>query len=65
MKRNLFLMALIFYTTNAAPGRADWPCFRGKNHDGISTETGFKKEWKEPIPKVWDREVGSAFSSFA
>lgn len=44
---------------------ADWPNFRGPNHDGISQETGLRLEWKEPIPKVWERNVGSAFSSFA
>lgn len=44
---------------------ADWPNFRGPNHDGISPETGFKKEWDKPIPLVWERELGSGFSSFA
>lgn len=46
-------------------GGEDWPCFRGRNHDGISTESGFVKDWDKPIPMLWDREVGSAFSSFA
>lgn len=44
---------------------ADWPNFRGPNHDGISQETGLKLEWKTPLPLVWDRDVGPAFSSFA
>lgn len=44
---------------------ADWPQFRGPNLDGISSETGFKKEWTGPIPRVWEREIGAAFSSFA
>jgi len=44
---------------------ADWPQFRGPNLDGISSETAFKKEWTGPIPLVWQREVGPAFSSFA
>jgi len=43
----------------------DWPNFRGPNHDGVSDETGFRTAWTEPIPLVWEREVGSAFSSFA
>ncbi len=49
-------------TQNAS---ADWSCFRGPNYDGISKETGFKKEWKDPIPLVWERDIGSAFSSFS
>lgn len=44
---------------------ADWPNFRGPNHDGISLETGLKTDWKKPIPILWEREIGSAFSSFA
>ncbi|MGE3181350.1 MAG: PQQ-binding-like beta-propeller repeat protein [Phycisphaerae bacterium] len=43
----------------------DWPNFRGPNHDGIATETGFKKKFDGKIPQVWSRDVGSAFSSFA
>jgi outer membrane protein assembly factor BamB len=46
----------------AAP---DWPNFRGPNHDGISTETGLKTKWTAPMPLVWERDVGSGFSSFA
>ena len=43
----------------------DWPQFRGPKHDGISEEVGFRTVWSDPIPMVWDREIGSAFSSFA
>ena len=46
-------------------GHADWPNFRGPRHDGISTETGLKTEWAKTLPLVWERNVGSAFSSFA
>lgn len=45
--------------------RADWTNFRGADYSGISSETGFIKEWKEPIPLTWERDIGSAFSSFA
>lgn len=31
---------------------ADWPCFRGSNADGISTETGINKDWNQKIPKT-------------
>jgi outer membrane protein assembly factor BamB len=57
-----FISVLIFTGHGAS---ADWTCFRGANYDGISSETGFVKEWKVPIPMVWERDIGSAFSSFA
>jgi outer membrane protein assembly factor BamB len=46
-------------------GAADWPNFRGPNYDGISTETGLTTQWSGEIPKLWDRKIGDAFSSFA
>lgn len=49
----------------SAVAAADWPNFRGVNHDGISAETGLKVTWNEALPLVWEREIGSAFSSFA
>jgi len=58
----LFLAAAV-----SLPGAvlADWPNFRGSNYDGISTETTFKKEHDGSLTPVWERDVGSAFSSFA
>lgn len=44
---------------------ADWPNFRGPNHDGVSPERGLKLTWDGPIPRVWERTLGDAFSSFA
>ncbi len=44
---------------------ADWPNFRGPNHDGISSEKGLKTSWTGSIPLKWERTIGSAFSSFA
>ncbi|MCH7632602.1 MAG: PQQ-like beta-propeller repeat protein [Planctomycetes bacterium] len=58
------LVALVLTGFNHATG-ADWPNFRGPNFDGISDETGFKKAWSTPPKVIWEREVGSAFSSFA
>lgn len=40
----------------------DWPCWRGPNHDGISLEKGFQVTWDQAPAKVWQREIGSAFS---
>ena len=44
---------------------ADWPNFRGPNFDGISRETGLISTSERPLKLLWEREVGSAFSSFA
>lgn len=59
------LMILTIAITLTQLAIADWPNFRGPNHDGISPETGMKTAWSEPIPIVWDKEIGSGFSSFA
>lgn len=56
---------LIGISTQAPLIADDWPHFRGPNYDGVSGETGLKTEWSTPIPLVWERKVGSAFSSFA
>lgn len=56
-------LACTYWLVENAAG--DWTNFRGPNHDGISSERGFRTDWDEAIPLVWEREVGSAFSSFA
>lgn len=43
---------------------ADWPNYRGPNHDGISKETGWTTDWPADGPKVlWKAKVGMGFSS--
>jgi outer membrane protein assembly factor BamB len=43
----------------------DWPCFRGANHDGKSTDTGLLKEWPAGGPKkLWQFSgLGTGFST--
>lgn len=54
------------FAAAAAPlEAADWPCFRGPNHDGISSDTGLGFDFANPPPPLWERAVGSGFSSFA
>jgi outer membrane protein assembly factor BamB len=43
----------------------DWPNFRGPRHDGIVRESGLITATDKPLHLLWEREVGSAFSSFA
>lgn len=46
----------------AAPA-ADWPNYRGPNHDGISKESGWTTEWPANGPKIlWKAKVGMGFS---
>ena len=45
---------------------ADWPQYRGPNHDGISPEMGISKTWPAEGPKVvWKVPVGESFGSIA
>ena len=57
--------ALVAVAAVTASARAEWPNFRGPNYDGISDETGFKTTWTDSPPLVWERTIGSGFSSIA
>ena len=55
-------LAALVHTVAAA----DWPMFRGPDHDGISKETGWSTAWPDEGPKVlWKAKVGTGFSSFS
>lgn len=47
----------------AASAGADWPCWNGPEHSGVSRETGWSAEGK-PEP-LWRAQVGLGYSSFA
>lgn len=52
----------------AVPARQinDWPNWMGPNHDGISTETGWSRDWPaDGLPVDWTAELGTGFSSFS
>ena len=44
---------------------ADWPRWRGANHDDISTETGLLQSWPSTGPKrIWlSRDIGVGYSA--
>jgi outer membrane protein assembly factor BamB len=45
---------------------ADWPYFRGPNHDGISTESAWRKNWDVAPPRqLWQSSVGVGFSGIS
>lgn len=60
-----FAVTLLATITISTALGADWPCWRGPNYDGLSSETGFKKDWQETPPKLWEAEIGSAFSGLS
>jgi outer membrane protein assembly factor BamB len=58
--KKLFLLLGLALSVNAS----DWPVYRGPNHDGISTETGWSTAWPKGGPaKLWKAKVGIGFSS--
>ncbi len=63
MNRIVFLLPILFVPFLHA---ADWPNWRGPDHNGISQETAWQVDWPDDDPKiVWKAEVGIGFSSFA
>lgn len=43
---------------------AAWPQWRGPNRDGISSETGWRKDWPAEGPRLlWRAQVGAGLSS--
>lgn len=43
---------------------SDWPNWRGPDHNGVSTETGWVSQWPADGPKtLWKASVGTGFSS--
>jgi outer membrane protein assembly factor BamB len=47
-------------------GAADWPNWRGPNHNGVSSETGWAASWPKGGPKVlWKKSIGTGFASMA
>lgn len=45
---------------------SEWPQWRGPNRDGISLETGWRKDWLENPPNViWRKPIGEGFSGIS
>ncbi len=45
---------------------ADWPNWRGPNHNGVSNETGWSATWPADGPKrLWKASIGAGFASMA
>ncbi|MGI8603354.1 MAG: PQQ-binding-like beta-propeller repeat protein [Verrucomicrobiales bacterium] len=44
---------------------AEWPHWRGPNHDGISKETDWQGKWTGEPKALWRTKVGEGFSSMS
>ena len=61
MRRCLFLFSCLLYWDVSQA--ADWPCWLGPNHDGISQETNLASDFPGGRPReVWRTRIGSGFS---
>jgi outer membrane protein assembly factor BamB len=67
MKMRIVFLAGLVGAATFNCGADDWPQFRGPHRDGISKETGLKKEWPEGGPKlVWQKkDVAEGWGSVA
>jgi len=61
----MFVAVLCVLSVTALPSpAADWPQWRGPNHDGISRETGLISGWPEGGPQeLWRITLGKGFSA--
>src|SRR5688572_25491700 len=66
MKSIAALSFLGLFGLSSLVSAADWPNFRGPDHNGISKETGWSTTWPAGGPKqLWKAKVGTGFASFA
>ena len=64
----LLVIGFVAMSWPASVSGDDWPAWRGKNRDGISTETGLLKQWPEKVGPtlVWNNDnAGVGYSSLA
>lgn len=58
------LTALMFALLPLGAVADDWTVYRGPNHNGISSESGWKSSWTKPPKILWRAKVGLGHSSF-
>ena len=66
MKKTLITAALVVATvaTVSLGQAADWPNWRGPDHNGISQETDWFEKWDSSGPeRLWNASVGTGFSN--
>ena len=63
MVRNACAVLILLMVVCTPLHGADWPCWRGPQHDGISRETGVTLPWKASPKVLWELPTGPAFSA--
>lgn len=58
-------LALLSLASAGVATAADWPQYRGPNHDGVSRETGWRSTWRQPPAVTWKASLGPGFASIA
>jgi len=58
--KSMVLTLILLLITNLSA--ADWPTWRGINHDGISTESGWNPKAIEKVEKAWEIQVGLGYA---
>lgn len=59
-------LALVAFVGIGQALGADWPCYRGPDHNGISQETDWNSSWGQDGPKtLWKASVGIGYSTTA
>jgi outer membrane protein assembly factor BamB len=63
MKKTLIAAALVVATVSLGQA-ADWPNWRGPDHNGISQETDWFEKWGSSGPeRLWNASVGTGFAT--
>ena len=61
-----YLVGAVLSADTADHSTAEWAQWRGPNRDGISSETGFLKNWHKEGPKVlWQIPLGDGYSGIS
>jgi len=62
----LFSLTALLTSLVLSSTAADWPNFRGPDHNGISKETGWASQWSNGAPKqLWKAKVGLGFATLS
>lgn len=65
-KRCMFMVLTVALLLCQGTMGADWPNYRGPNHDGITSETNWTSNWPAGGPKkLWTKSLGIGFASMA
>jgi outer membrane protein assembly factor BamB len=65
-KRCVTVVLTLLLVVGSVAQAADWPNWRGPDHNGISSETGWTTDWPEDGPAIlWKASIGIGFASMA